>query len=209
MLHGNAPEKVVNDDSKQEDAALEDILARNVDFTRQHPWPHYTSRIDVLHRPTFVLATSKSVLLEIRSLSYTVYHKRLRDSYKWECIEEDGWLRFRDTAKRRYLGIIRLSGKDSKEQYLLCLSNTMVEKTRFCLRLMSDDSALLLVPLGGELRSMKAILDVEKLPLDESLDEQVVVETSNATDKSADLIHVRRGRKVIDEEYAFCFGVSD
>jgi hypothetical protein len=167
-MTGNITEADYDDDqsSEDDDDKMAELTSQYPTSTLSSLWPDFICRIDVFGNKDFDLAVNKDmqpVLVSTREENTLPGH--LENLRQWECIRAKKWLRFRNVATRKYLGV---DDRESKKVGLfrLCLFDWPKYQTRFSLERRSTNSAWLEFPFMGELCSLIAKLDLEKLRSD-------------------------------------------
>lgn len=154
-----------NESSEDDDDEIADLFSQ-YRSTLSNLWPGFIFRIDVFGNKEFDLAVNKDMqLVLVSTREGTTLPDHLENSQQWECIYRKKWPRFRNVATGKYLGIDERQTKISGLLVLRLFDHPKF-RTRFSLQLRSTDSAWLEFPFIGELCSLMARLDLEKLRSD-------------------------------------------
>lgn len=153
-----------NESSEDDDDEMADLFSQ-YRSTLSNPWPGFISRIDVFGNNEFDLAVNKDMqLVLVSTREGTTLPDHLENSRQWECIHAKKWLRLRNVATRKYLGVDQ---RESKEVYhsLLRLFDHPKWQTKFSLERRSTDCAWLESPFG-ELCSLMVKPELEEVRSD-------------------------------------------
>lgn len=177
--------------SEDDDDEIIRLLSRHTSAL-SNPWPGYTCKIDVLGNKEFDLAVDKDmklVLLPTREKTTPAGH--LEKSRQWECIREKKWLRLRNVATGKYLGVIECCS-EIYHLHALSLLDHPKEQTRFSLEQRSENSAWLEFPLLSSVRALTAEFDVETLRSGNCIEDHIHMRYENYRPEHAVQIHPSR-----------------
>lgn len=168
-----------DNDSKREEAALNEFLSWNLDYTRLHPGPH----IETLVWLDFMLSVDEDMHLKLLTAPCAIGYLGSAEKEglcRWECYHGNGWLRFRNVASRKHLGVDSSHSNGAKRFLLTLFDDIEKKETRFYLQLATPNKVCLQFPIGSQVYPVQPTLGLIDDQTDTIIEGEIALESTES-----------------------------